>query len=197
MLAFDSSTAGRLHDAAIKNGEKYYIALLRGEWDESEETIIVDKPLSVNNVTKEATTKFTLLATTGSGQRHRSSLVLCQPLTGRTHQIRRHAYAIGHPIIGDTQHGDSQVNRWWRENLGLDRLALHSWKLEFTFDRQNQELIAPISLEFQEVLKSTLLWEEAIKKEPQLSLSPTDILDGTHGRNYRKRKKDKEDSITV
>ena len=197
LMAFDSSTAGRLHEAAIKKGNKAYIALVRGEWDRPEETIIVDKPLNVNNITKDAVTKFTLLATTETGHDDRSSLVLCQPLTGRTHQIRRHAYAIGHPIIGDSQHGDSRVNRWWRENKGLNRLALHSWKLDFSFDSQNHELIAPLSLEFQDVLKSTVLWNEAIQKEPRLEMAPIDNRSGTHGRNYRNKNMDEEETFTT
>ena len=38
------------------------------------------------------------------------SLLFCEPYTGRTHQIRRHAIMLGHPILGDTQHGDTKVN---------------------------------------------------------------------------------------
>ena len=64
--------------------------------------------------------------------RHPSScsLALCKPKTGRTHQIRRHAYAMGHPVLGDTLHGDSKKNRWWRENMGLNRLFLHCLSLD-------------------------------------------------------------------
>jgi 23S rRNA-/tRNA-specific pseudouridylate synthase len=54
------------------------------------------------------------------------TLVTASPQTGRTHQIRRHAAtSLGMPIIGDTLHGDSKMNRWWRQQIGLNRLALH------------------------------------------------------------------------
>lgn len=33
------------------------------------------------------------------------------PETGRLHQIRRHLNGISHPIIGDTTHGDRDINR--------------------------------------------------------------------------------------
>ena len=58
------------------------------------------------------------------------SLLLCTPKTGRTHQIRRHAFHMGFPIIGDSRHGDSKINRWWRENRSLDRLFLHCLSLD-------------------------------------------------------------------
>ena len=46
------------------------------------------------------------------------TLLLCRPKTGRTHQIRKHLQrALNAPIIGDVQHGDSRVNRFWRENM--------------------------------------------------------------------------------
>ena len=51
------------------------------------------------------------------------SLVKCILKTGRTHQIRLHMSAIGHPIIGDSMYGTSS-------NL-IDRQALHSSKISF------------------------------------------------------------------
>ena len=52
------------------------------------------------------------------------SLVLCRPITGRTHQIRVHLSWIGHAIVGDTLYGavNSTEQRW-------DRLALHCHRL--------------------------------------------------------------------
>lgn len=50
------------------------------------------------------------------------SLVNCKLETGRTHQIRVHMKAIGHPILGDTLYGNAS-------DL-IDRQALHSYQIE-------------------------------------------------------------------
>ena len=50
--------------------------------------------------------------------------------TGRTHQIRRHLAAIGHPVAGDRKYGDFGFNREVRARWGLKRLFLHAERLE-------------------------------------------------------------------
>ncbi len=49
-------------------------------------------------------------------------------VTGRTHQIRVHLEAIGHPVAGDTVYGTGTSRRG---PDGLARLFLHAWRLEF------------------------------------------------------------------
>jgi 23S rRNA pseudouridine1911/1915/1917 synthase len=48
-------------------------------------------------------------------------------VTGRTHQIRVHLEAIGHPVAGDPVYGTGTSRRG---PDGLDRLFLHAWRLE-------------------------------------------------------------------
>ena len=50
-------------------------------------------------------------------------------VTGRTHQIRVHLEAIGHPVAGDPVYGTGTSRRGPR---GLERLFLHAWRLELT-----------------------------------------------------------------
>jgi 23S rRNA pseudouridine955/2504/2580 synthase len=57
-----------------------------------------------------------------------ATLMQARPLTGRTHQIRVHAAALGHPIAGDAKYGDAEFDRTMR-GLGLRRLYLHAAEL--------------------------------------------------------------------
>jgi 23S rRNA pseudouridine1911/1915/1917 synthase len=50
-------------------------------------------------------------------------------VTGRTHQIRVHLEAIGHPVAGDPVYGTGTSRRG---PDGLGRLFLHAWRLELT-----------------------------------------------------------------
>ncbi|OGQ17313.1 MAG: hypothetical protein A2138_25690 [Deltaproteobacteria bacterium RBG_16_71_12] len=73
----------------------------------------------------------------------RASLVRCRLSTGRTHQLRRHWKAAGHPIAGDPRYGHAARDR----DLGtLDTgLLLHAWRLshEGVLRRLPQLLVAP------------------------------------------------------
>lgn len=208
LFAFDSNTCGLLHDSLrSKDAKKEYIALLRGHWFMDTDHVVVTKPLNVDGVEKEARTEFTLLATfEGRGDRRKigtdldflpaCSLVRCTPTTGRTHQIRRHARAMGFPIIGDSRHGDSKVNRWWRLNWELDRLALHCFSLDLPPLNEEEEeednrikCVAPLSPELKNVFQRDELkdmWQKALEKEPRLDLDAIDVKGGTFGRHYKK-----------
>lgn len=57
------------------------------------------------------------------------SLVECDLITGRTHQIRAQFAAAGHPLIGDGKYGSERENR----KYGRHGQALYSYKLTFRF----------------------------------------------------------------
>ena len=63
-----------------------------------------------------ATTRYEVVSTSGS-----LSLVRCELVTGRTHQIRVHLAAHGWPIIGDLVYGVADHR--------MARVALHSWRV--------------------------------------------------------------------
>lgn len=69
------------------------------------------------------------------------SLVYVYPKTGRTHQIRVHFAAIGHPVIGDSIYGDKSLNRSFERQFGLKRQFLHACELKIkqTFKSQLPE----------------------------------------------------------
>src|SRR5690606_30856436 len=61
----------------------------------------------------------------------RYSLVEAHPVTGRKHQIRRHLRHLGHPIIGDINHGVGKHNRFFEEHFKIRRLLLAANALRF------------------------------------------------------------------
>jgi 23S rRNA pseudouridine1911/1915/1917 synthase len=75
------------------------------------------------------------------------TLVTAEPRTGRTHQIRAHFTATGHPLVGDTLYGAAQRARAGRLLLPpLGRVFLHAARLAFAHPRSGQpiEVRAPL-----------------------------------------------------
>jgi 23S rRNA pseudouridine955/2504/2580 synthase len=59
--------------------------------------------------------------------------------TGRTHQIRVHLASAGHAIAGDDKYGESARQRALQK-LGLKRMFLHAWRLQFTHPVSGQRV---------------------------------------------------------
>ena len=76
--------------------------------------------------------------------------------TGRTHQIRVHLSAIGHPIVGDATYGGARarVAADLRPVLSLDRPFLHAYKLalKHPVDGRPMQWEAPLAPDLQRVL---------------------------------------------
>ncbi len=77
---------------------------------------------------KPSLTRYRMLA---YDARAHSSRVELAPVTGRTHQLRVHLAAIGHPILGDALYGDSDA---------APRLLLHASMLSFIHPHTGQPL---------------------------------------------------------
>lgn len=52
-----------------------------------------------------------------------------QLITGKTHQIRAHMQAMGHPVLGDRKYGDAEVNRRVRAEFAISNQCLHARKI--------------------------------------------------------------------
>ncbi|KXG78965.1 RluA family pseudouridine synthase [Thermotalea metallivorans] len=59
------------------------------------------------------------------------SLLEVEIITGRTHQIRLHLSAIGHPIVGDPKYGDKSINQVMKKKFGLENQFLHAYRISF------------------------------------------------------------------
>lgn len=73
----------------------------------------------------------------------RLSLLACEPVQGRRHQIRRHLKHLAHPIVGDANHGKGPLNRTLAAHLGVQRMWLHALTLRL----QHPVTGAPLTLE--------------------------------------------------
>ena len=73
--------------------------------------------------------------------------------TGRTHQIRAHMAAYGHPLVGDNWYGTSKTKHR-NERLGMDRVFLMAYRLGFKdLAGKKQEYEISMPKELKEVLK--------------------------------------------
>lgn len=131
-----AATLGRAFEAG--RVEKRYLALVRGT--PPDEGIIDHAiPRSEGGERVAAITRFRCLARSPVD---RCSLVLAEPETGRLHQIRRHLHHISHPIVGDVNHGSGAINRHYRAQYGLHRLALHASSIAFDHPTTGERVIA-------------------------------------------------------
>jgi len=70
------------------------------------------------------------------------ALAACAPLTGRPHQIRRHAILAGHPVVGDRRYGSTRSLHYLKGRAGLERLGLHAYGLDLPVpDRPDRSVV--------------------------------------------------------
>jgi 23S rRNA pseudouridine955/2504/2580 synthase len=138
--------------------KKTYLALAKGKMPR--ESGVIDLPLSEHEQTaksksirgvnfQEALTRWKVVSAMKE-----ASLLSVGIETGRTHQIRRHLEAAGHPVAGDKRYGDFAFNRVAKQRWGLGRMFLHAWKLEVPHPITGVplRLEAPLPPALQEVL---------------------------------------------
>jgi 23S rRNA pseudouridine1911/1915/1917 synthase len=92
---------------------------------------------------REARTRFTLEQSLAG-----FSLLRLRLDTGRTHQIRVHLQAIGHPVVGDPEYGTAEL-------LGLRRQFLHATRLAFPHPITGEpvEVLSPLPEDLREALR--------------------------------------------
>ena len=92
---------------------------------------------------KPSETRFRVIKRFGE-----SALIEAKPMTGRTHQIRVHAYALGHPLVGDTLYSA-------QETYPITRPMLHAQSLSLIHPATNERVkfTVPHPTDFEEALK--------------------------------------------
>ncbi len=137
-----------------KELKKNYLAFSYGILDQN--YIEIDKNIARN---KNQRTKFDISSNSGKNALTKVtnlknffgsiSLLNCEIITGRTHQIRVHLTSLGLPIIGDKSYSLNKEQKFRLNNLptnikdyvsAFSRQALHAYKLEFIHPK-NQKLI--------------------------------------------------------
>ncbi|KAL4713383.1 hypothetical protein ACJJTC_016851 [Scirpophaga incertulas] len=104
-LILTFNKAGEIHNL-LQNAQKLYIAKVKGNFPEYEE---VDQPIGtksnkMHSICQDGKPSKTIFK--NLFYKNGYSLVLCQPITGRTHQIRLHLKYLGYPILNDILYGD-------------------------------------------------------------------------------------------
>lgn len=152
MLVTGCEQIGRRLQRAVQDGQyhKEYTALMQGRLrgrttvalpiGASEGSLVrLKRAVNTDGAGQPALTVFAPLASSATG-----TLARVLPATGRLHQIRVHAAAIGHPLFGDKIYGPDESlfvefieNGWTARHqklLGLKRQALHCSMVEFESD---------------------------------------------------------------
>ncbi|CCN73014.1 Ribosomal large subunit pseudouridine synthase C [Vibrio nigripulchritudo SFn118] len=138
-----------------KTVQKYYFALVMGQWKSS--CRVVNAPLLKNEVNsivrvnpkgKPSETRFKVLE-----KFEQATLIQASPITGRTHQIRVHTQYTGHPIGWDDRYGDPRFDAYTAK-VGLNRLFLHAANIKFEHPGSGDkvDISAPMGDKLEKVL---------------------------------------------
>ena len=128
--------AAMQRDQAARRIDKTYLAVVQGTPEPARGTIALPlgrdladrRRVVVTDTGAPSETRYEVMATLDEN----ASLVRCELVTGRTHQIRVHLAARGWPIVGDAMYGVTSAT--------ITRQALHAWRIRFPHPITRQPL---------------------------------------------------------
>jgi 23S rRNA pseudouridine1911/1915/1917 synthase len=161
LVAKKNAAHARLSEAFQRRGiQKTYLALVHGR--PKRDTAAIDLTVSRHPTIRtkmaagrpkgrSAHTEYKVLESF-----HGFSLLQVKITTGRTHQIRVHLSAIGHPVVGDDIYGERSYKEFTRKFGDLPRYFLHAADLKFEHPTsgKSMEFHSPLPPELQNLLNS-------------------------------------------
>jgi 23S rRNA pseudouridine1911/1915/1917 synthase len=117
------------------------------------------KKMTIEETGKEAVTEYKVEKTMELEEGFFVSLLKIKIPTGRTHQIRVHMSAIGHPVVGDQIYGSQKLNKKFEEKVAIKRQFLHAKKITFILpekkptSKTKKTITAPLSKDLQDILR--------------------------------------------
>ncbi|MBX7195108.1 MAG: pseudouridylate synthase [Sandaracinaceae bacterium] len=165
-----NETAASALARAFQEGlaHKTYLAWVRGAPEPR--AGVIDHPVPRSEESDERVEAVTTYRTAAIADDVRTAsprygLVICEPMTGRYHQIRRHMRHVHCPILGDTTYGDSKENKALRAHGALHRLALHALALSIPHWQDVErrvEVVAPIPEDLRAPMKAYGVTDETL-----------------------------------
>jgi 23S rRNA pseudouridine1911/1915/1917 synthase len=144
IVAKDDWTHAQLSSAfQERRVQKSYIALVHGRMPQPSAEIALSIGRHAKNRTRMATHpdgRKALSSYRVLEELHGFSLLEVRIMTGRTHQIRVHLSAIGHPVVGDDVYSESRYKEFAKKYGPPGRYFLHAAELQFTHPKTGVHL---------------------------------------------------------
>ena len=148
-IQFENHEAQKTYHAIVEGNPKWEEKVarhpLRANVGHKHRTMVDDKNGKPSETRFRVIKRYQVRAEQG---RSEAALLEAKPMTGRTHQIRVHAYALGHPLVEDILYGA-------RDQYGIPRPMLHAQTLSFIHPstKERVKFSAPHPDDFEEALK--------------------------------------------
>lgn len=156
------------------NTNKYYLTLVKGELKEPNTLVdnySKDSKKNIANINSNDGEKKVKLSYSPILSQNGYTLLKVNLETGKSHQIRAQLSNHGYPIIGDPKYGDSKLNKYFKDQYGLNNQLLHAYHYQI-LDTDGNYLVdikANIPKEFLKILENELNFNYGLLEETTLS----------------------------